>query len=74
MDPKTLNLACSDDHSLDLKCVSIPGTEKQLLEDISQGQLRPLVSQAFKKKCMKHFIFCPILVQRLHKNQSHNGL
>ena len=61
VDAEILNLACSDDHSLDLKYVTIPGTEKQLLGDTLQGQFRPLVLQALQKKCLKHFIFCAIL-------------
>ena len=43
VDAEILNLACSDDHSLDLKYLTIPGTEKQLLGDTLLGQFRPLV-------------------------------
>ena len=61
MDAEILNLACSDDHSLDLKYVTIPGTEKQLLGDTSQGQFRPLVPQALRKKVFEtlHFLSHP---------------
>ena len=61
VDPETLNLARSDDHFLDLKYVTIPGTEKQLMVDTSQGRFGPLVPQALQKKCLKHFIFCCVL-------------
>jgi len=37
VDPVTMNLANSNDHSLDLKYITIPGTQKQLLGDVSQG-------------------------------------
>ena len=61
VDPKNLNLTVLDDHSLDLKYVTIPGTEKQLLGDISQRQFRSLVPQAFQKKVFEtlHFLFHP---------------
>ena len=57
VDPEILNLVCSDDHSLDLKYVTIPGTEKQLLGDISLGQFRPLVLQALRKKVFEALYF-----------------
>ena len=61
VDPEIFNLACSDDHSLDLKYVTIPGTEEQLLGDTLQGQFRPLVPQALRKKGFETLHFCPIL-------------
>ena len=63
VDAEILNSACSDDHSLDLKYVTIPGTEKQYYcwethrRDSSDLWSRRL----YEKKCLKHFIFRSIL-------------
>ena len=61
VDSEILNLACSDDCSLDLKYVTIPGTEKQLLGGTSLGQFRPVVLQALRKKVFEtlHFLSRP---------------
>jgi len=53
VDPDILDLVKSDKHSLSLEYANLPGTSKLLLGDVSQGQFRPLVPRAFRKKVCK---------------------